>query len=69
MTRSVKGLGNAVYKVEYWNSTSPDRVSVEGPYSTKGAAKGRLTMLKNYTYSGKTDGRVLELSGEWVAVE
>lgn len=72
MTRSVKGLGNAVYKIEYWNVKSPDALDAEGPYSTKGAAKGRLTRILNgWNYSGQApyvEGRVLELTGEWVEV-
>lgn len=68
MTRSVKGLGNAVYKVEYWNLEAPDIVYQEGPYATKSAAKGRLTTRTAYSSYNVYEGRVLELTGEWVEV-
>ena len=69
MTRSPKGMGNTVYKLEYWDTKTPEVVYVEGPYATKGAAKGRLTKHQNYSYRGKYEGRVLELKGEWVEVD
>lgn len=69
MTRSVKGLGNAVYKVEYWNLQTPDLVYQEGPYATKSAAKGRLTSRTAYSSYNAYAARVLEMSGEWVEVE
>lgn len=62
-------MGNTVYKLEYWNVKAADAVYTEGPYATKGAAQGRLTNRQNYAYSGKIEGRVLELTGEWVEVE
>lgn len=69
MTRSVKGLGNAVYKVEYWDVKTPKVVYMEGPYATKGAARGRLTYMSGNDYYGNvTVGRVLELTGEWKEV-
>lgn len=72
MTRSPKGMGNAVYKLEYWYDDFPENVYIEGPYATKGAAKGRLTSKQNNAsydyYKRKIEGRVLELSGEWVEV-
>lgn len=69
MTRSPKGMVNAVYKLEYWNVNTPDYKHTEGPYATKGAAKGRLTNRQNYSYGNDYEGRVLELTGEWVEVE
>lgn len=69
MTRSVKGLGNAVYKVEYWNLQTPDVIFQEGPYATKSAAKGRLTTRTSYSSYNAYAGRVLELTGEWVALD
>lgn len=68
MTRSPKGMGNTVYKLEYWNVKTPEDVNVEGPYATKGAAKGRLTSKGNNWSGNIYEGRVLELSGEWVEV-
>lgn len=69
MTRSPKGMGNAVYKLEYWNVKTPEHITAEGPYATRGAAKGRLTNRQNYSYGNTYEGRVLELSGEWVEVD
>lgn len=69
MTRTAKGLGNAAYKVEFWNVKTPDRISTEGPYACKGAAKGRLSHRTRSTCGIVWAGRVLELTGEWVEVE
>lgn len=71
MTISPKGMGNTVYKLEYWYGDFPENSYTEGPYATKAAAKGRLTSKQNgYSWqSRKVNGRVLELTGEWVEVE
>lgn len=69
MTRSLKGIGNSVYKLEYWNVKKPHRTVVTEPYDTKNSAKGRLTGIRGNNPENKYDGRVLELTGEWVEVD